>query len=256
MTIEHRTFHNVEVRAGDTGPNGRPTVTLQAIKPYVVDDYGSVWMPDTFDTDVQGRMAADPDDTPALCWAHAWADPVGHGIDYTPTDDGPRLRFEFDEFDAVPRAKQADAQVRSRTIRDCSVGFSHTKRRDPTDEERAKWPGVTEVIYEAELDEVSLVLRGAVPGAKVLAVRSARSGEVVDLSAVEEIARRVVAGDIDQATADEMARLLSAPPAADPAAEAERLADDPDADLGLPPDPDDGLAELVAEAENILNRSR
>ena len=68
MTIEHRTFHNVEVRAGDTGPNGRPTVTLQAIKPYVVDDYGSVWMPDTFDTDVQGRMAADPDDTPALCW--------------------------------------------------------------------------------------------------------------------------------------------------------------------------------------------
>jgi len=35
------------------------------------------------------------------------------------------------------------------------------------------------------------------------------------------------------------------------------MADDPDADLGLPPDPDAELgAEVIAAAEDILNRSR
>lgn len=236
-----------EVRAAEV--DGRPGVTLHAIRPDVIDDYGSLWMADAFDASLAERM-------PTLCWAHEWEDPLGPPTGYRTSPEGPEVDFVFSDFDAVPSARRAHAQVSDGTIQDCSVGFSGTKRRDPTDEEMRQYPGIREVIIKATLDEISLVLRGAVPGAKVLAVRSARSGEVVDLSAVEEIARRVVAGDIDQATADEMARLLSAPPTAGPAAEAERLADDPDADLGLPPDPDDGLAELVAEAENILNRSR
>ena len=241
-----------EVRAAEV--NGRPGVTLHAIRPFVVDDYGSLWMPDTFDASLAERM-------PTLCWAHEWEDPLGPATGYRTGPEGPEVDFVFSDFDAVPSARRAHAQVSDGTIQDCSVGFSGAKRRDPTDEEIAKYPGIREVIYEATLDEISLVLRGAVPGAKVLAVRSARSGEVVDLTAVEEIARRVVAGEIDQATADEMARLLSAPPDTDPAdADVDLPEDDGDADL--PEDdgdadlPDEAAADVIAEAEDILNISR
>lgn len=176
MTIEHRTFRNVEVRAAGEGPNGRPVVELRAVTPGVVDDYGSLWNPATFDERMTARTTADPDDTPTLCWAHDWSDPIGHGVSYRSDEGGPMVGFELDDFEAVPRARQADAQVRSKTIRDCSVGFSHVERRDPTDDERSAYPGIKEVIDVADLDEVSLVLRGAVPGAKVLALRASPDG--------------------------------------------------------------------------------
>lgn len=203
MNREHRTFRNVEVRAEEqTGPNGRPVVSLRAITPGVVDDYGSVWMPDTFDARIKARMTANPDDTPTLCWSHDWSDPIGHGITYDPSSEGPRIGFELDDFEAVPRARQADAQVRSKTIRDCSVGFSHTKRREPTPEEQVRWPGCVEVIEEADLDEVSLVLRGAVPGAKVLAIRSAggQRREVPE-ALVIDLAKQVADGTLTKEAA-------------------------------------------------------
>lgn len=205
MKREVRTFRNIEVRAVDEkGPNGRPVVQLRIITPNVVDDYGSVWLPDTFDTALQARIAADPDDTPALCWSHRWDDPIGHGITYTADAGGPVMRFEYDDFDAVPRAKQADAQVRSKTIRDCSVGFFAIARREASEDDKKRWPGAREVITEADLDEVSLVLRGAVPGAKVL--RSA--GGTVDVDAVVELARRVTTGELTAEEAKVAVELL------------------------------------------------
>ena len=61
----------------------------------------------------------------------------------------------------------------------------------------------------------------------------------------------MVAGDIDQATADEMARLLSAPPEAGPSG-----ANDGEPDPDPEPPIDEAAAELVAEAEQILDRGR
>lgn len=256
MTTEHRTFHNVEVRAAGTGPNGRPLIEVQLIKPYVVDDYGSVWMPDVFDRQVGARIAADPDDTPSLCWSHDWTDPIGHGITFTPGPDGPRFTFELDEFDAVPRAKQADAQVRSKTIRDTSVGFSSVTRRDPTPDEMVKWPGVREVITDADLDEDSLVLRGAVPGAKVLAVRSARTGEMIEVDGVVAIAAKVAAGEIDQATADEALRLMSGPAAATPPVESTDGTATGDGSGEALPEIDAVLAEADDVLAAVADRSR
>jgi HK97 family phage prohead protease len=158
----YRTIHS-QVRAA-----GARTVTLKVITPGVVDDYGSLWNADAFDASLAQRL-------PTLCWAHDWSDPIGHGLDFTRSADGPVIRFGFDDFKAVPRAAQAYAQAQSGTIQDCSVGFSHPMKRTPTDAELAAYPGVVEVIEQATLDEVSLVLRGAVPGAKVLAVRSRRT---------------------------------------------------------------------------------
>jgi HK97 family phage prohead protease len=183
MTIEHRTVRNVEIRAASV--DGAPGVTLHAIRPGVVDDYGTLWSADAFDESLATRL-------PTLCWAHDWSDPLGPGVDYEPSDDGPAIRFRFSDFEAVPQARRAHAQVLDGTIQDCSVGFWNAERRDPTDAERRDHPGIREVITRAQLDEVSLVLRGAVPGAKVLAVRSGQ----VSVDAVIDLARRKVDGEI------------------------------------------------------------
>jgi HK97 family phage prohead protease len=236
---EVRTFRNVEIRATDRqGPNGRPVVELRIVKPGVVDDYGSVWLPTTFDRALGERTAADPDDTPSLCWAHRWDDPIAHGIAYTPSADGPTMEFEYDDFEAVPRARQAHAQVASKTIRDCSVGFFAWSRREATKEDQEMWPGAREVITEADLDEVSLVLRGAVPGAKVL---SQRSGAMVDVDAVVEIARRKVAGELTDEEAREAIELLGG--------EEGELEEEPPPAGG---DDADEIAALEAEADELL----
>lgn len=136
-------------------------IDLRVIRPYTTDEYGSVWLPDVFDEALTQRM-------PTLAWGHDWKEPIGRAVSFeTSSTDGPLVTFRFDDFDAVPRARQALAQVQSGTIDDCSVGFSNTSRRPPTDEERRLYPGCVEIIEKADLDEVSLVLRGAVPGAKV-----------------------------------------------------------------------------------------
>ncbi len=214
------------------------TIEVLAVAYGVTDDYGTQFDRGTFTESLRGHL-------PVIAWAHSWDEPIGRATGWRETDEGLYLTARLDIGGAVPRADQAYEQARSGTLTDVSVGFM---RR--ADEER---DGVT-VITKADLDEVSFVLRGAVPGAKVLAVRSARSGEVVDLTAVEEIARRVVAGDIDQATADEMARLLSAPP--EPPNAGPSGANDGEPDPDPEPPIDEAAAELVAEAEQILDRSR
>jgi HK97 family phage prohead protease len=177
-----------EVRAVDV--DGKPGVTLHCIRPGVVDDYGSLWNPHCFDESLAQRL-------PTLCWSHQWSEPLGPATGYTTSDDGPTVDFLFSDFDAVPMARRAHAQVVDGTIRDCSVGFSNTQRRDPTDEERRMYPGVREVIEKATLDEVSLVLAGAVPGAKVLAFRSADGGTLtVDEDAWLKVAKKVAANEM------------------------------------------------------------
>lgn len=223
--IERRAMRHVEIRA--TEVDGRPGVTLHAIRPDVVDDYGSVWMPDTFDESLATRL-------PTLCWAHDWSEPLGPGVDYETGPDGPAIRFAFSDFEAVPIARRAHAQVADGTIQDCSVGFYAAERRDPTDAERKKYPGVKEVILKAQLDEVSLVLRGAVPGAKVLAVRGAK----VAVDAAVDLAARIAAGEITQEQAKAALDLLAneepeTPPAADePTVDHAALDEEIDAILG------------------------
>jgi HK97 family phage prohead protease len=249
MNREHRTFQNMEIRTTEeTGPNGRPVISLRAIKPGVVDDYGSLWNPRTFDGRMESRTAADAHDTPTLCWAHDWADPIGHGIGYRSDAEGPFVDFELDDFDAVPRARQADAQVRSRTIRDCSVGFSNVKRRPPTEDETRAHPGIREVIEEADLDEVSLVLRGAVPGAKVLAIRSSNGQRrQVSEAFLKDLAREVESGTMTKAQALVAIDLAAGETAeAPPAPTGEENEDDTIAAAELAAEVDEALADLDA----------
>ena len=224
--MKRRESRNGEIRAA--GEDG--VIEILAVAYNVTDDYGTQFRRGTFTKSLEQHL-------PVIAWAHLWDEPIGRATGWREADEGLYITARLDIGGAVPRADQAYEQVRSGTLTDVSIGFM----RHASEQE-----GDVVVITEADLDEVSVVLRGAVPGAKVLAVRS---GEVVDLAAVEEIARRVVAGDIDQATADEMARLLSAPP--EPA-----QSNDADDENGDPPAIDEAAAELVAEAEQIINRSR
>lgn len=208
---EHAVRRMAQVRAV-TGPedegaaaNDPRVITLRLITPGVVDDYGSLWMAHCFDEDLGQRL-------PSLAWAHNWSEPIGGGFDYRTSDEGPDVMFEFDDFDAVPRAKQAYFQTRSQlrrrpTITDCSVGFFYVQKRTPTAAEEKEYPGITEVIEKAGLDEVSLVLRGAVPGAKVLAIRSA--GGTVEEELVVALGRKVAAGEITEEEAKAALRLAA-----------------------------------------------
>lgn len=229
---EQRRFRGVEVRA-TTLEDGTPGVVLQTIRPGVVDDYGSVWDAHAFDESLGQRL-------PTLCWAHDWSDPLGPGTGYETSDEGPRVSFRFSDFDAVPQARRAHAQVTDGTIQDCSVGFwvPDGGRRAPTEAEMKTYPGVREIITKANLDEVSLVLRGAVPGAKVLAVRTAAG--VVDESLVLDLAKRVTAGEMtkeEALTALELAAAGTEPPV-------EQNDDDE-------VDDDEVLAEVEAELEEV-----
>lgn len=191
MTIEHRRMRGVDIRVSDDGP---ASVVLQLIVPNVVDDYGSVWGARSLDKGLETRL-------PVLCWSHDWSDPLGSGVDWEGSDGGPRVKFMFDDFDAVPRARQAHAQLRSGTISDCSIGFSRVKdgTLEPTEAQQRDLPGIREYMQEAVAEETSLVIRGAVPGAKVLAVRT-MAGEQVTVSEefVVGLARQVAAGEITQ----------------------------------------------------------
>lgn len=212
--------------------DGKPGVTLKPITPNVVDDYGSVFLPDAFDASLAKRM-------PTLVWAHNWSEPLGPALNYTTGEDGPTVDFAFSDFDAVPMARRAHAQVADGTIVDCSVGFWNVERRPPTKDEEARWAGAREVIVAADLDEVSLVLRGAVPGAKVLAVRAGQ----VTVDAVVEIAKRKAAGELTDEEAKAAIELLAhadadeqeaeLPPAVDGKAEADEAALVADVDAAL-----------------------
>lgn len=230
---ETRAVRNIEIRA--TGTDDAPGVTLRAIRPGVVDDYGSLWEPDAFDESLEERL-------PTLCWAHNWSEPLGPGLAFRTSSDGPDIDFGFSDFDAVPQARRAHAQVVDGTIQDCSVGFWDAQRRDPTDEEVKKYPGIREVIIKAKLDEVSLVLRGAVPGANVMGVRSPQGS----VDAAIELARRVAEGEItsDEAKAAWDLMVVDGEAAAGGTGEQEQQEPDPVDHAALDAETDAVLASL------------
>lgn len=230
MKREHRT--KVQIRAADVG--GKPGVTLHAVRPGVVDDYGSMWSPNAFDESLAQRL-------PTLTWSHDWSEPLGPATGFRTSPNGPEIDFVFSDFDAVPMARRAHAQVLDGTILDCSVGFSDAVRRKPTEEELRAHPKMVEYIERAGLDEVALVLRGAVPGAKVVSVRAGK----VDFDALVEIAKRKVAGELTEEQARAAVELLGGPDDDD-----EGTAPPPAGDP--PPDPAAELAAAEAEADAAM----
>lgn len=165
MNTQHRRAASAEVRKKGDGRTIEARIVTYESTP---DSYGSVWAKGCFTESLNRRM-------PVLAWSHSWEEPIGIGTSWRDGADGPYVTFRISDPDAVPRARQAIAQIGEGVLTDVSVGFFDAVRRDPTNDEMVRWPGVREVITRASLDEVSLVLRAAVAGAQLVGQRSAKS---------------------------------------------------------------------------------
>ncbi len=198
----HRSVPSGSLRATKTEVNGEeiPSVTLQMLSYFTVDSYGSLWMPGVLTAGIRRRL-------PQLAWSHNWDEVIGRALPDTYVDNqiGPQLQFYFNNFDDVPLARRIYSQIKDGTLDECSIGFGWDYiARDPTEEERELYPNVREVMIEAELDEVSIVLRGAVPNAKVVGVRSrersrilgVRSPMMVDAEIASRLLAQVEVGDL------------------------------------------------------------
>lgn len=238
---EHRDGHRNHLRGEVRAVTDEGTFEVLAVAYGVVDDYGTRFVPGVFNDSLEQRL-------PVIAWAHDWSEPIGRATGWREDPDvGLYITCRLDLSPDVPRGRQAHEQMRSETLTDVSVGFWRIADRTADD-------GVTE-ITRGDLDEVSVVLRGAVPGAKVLAVRSARSGEMIDMDAVVAIAKKKSAGEITEAEADEALRLLSAPPIGAPPAEPDGTATGDG--TGEPqPELDAVLAEADAALDLLTDRSR
>lgn len=189
---ESRIVRPTEVRV--TG-DGR-TIEAVVLTYNAPDDYNTIFRPGCFAVSLEERM-------PRICWAHRWDEPLGRWVDYRDTATELTLIGELDDFDAVPRARQAAAQLESGTIDQFSVGFMRLAD-ETVDPDEFDMRGLT-AITSGQLDEASLVLVGAVPGTKLLAVRSGTVSE----SAVIGLAKQVAAGELTHDEAKAALALLA-----------------------------------------------
>lgn len=231
MSTTNREQRSGEVRVID---DEEGTIEVLAVAYGVVDDYGTRFIPGVFNESLEQRL-------PTLTFGHNWMDPIGRGTSWREDPNvGLYVTFRVDRDPDVPRGRQAWAQMKSGTLDDVSVGFMRLADRLAEDK-------VTD-ITKGELDEVGVVLRGAVPGSKVLAMRAA--GGTVDLDATVELAKKVVAGEVTQQEADETLRMLSVGDGGEPpVAEDEPPAPLPEADAEA------AIAEADATIAEIDDRS-
>jgi HK97 family phage prohead protease len=152
--------------------------TARVMRYNQVDDYRTVFKPGVFTESMEARM-------PRIVWGHDWTDPLGRWVDKDDTRSHLDLRGRFDlqmltqlsadgeavvgQVPAVPRAHQAYAQLRSGTIDQFSVGFMPEDGQEFQKDEEWYF-----AFTRARLDEVSLVLTGAVAGTKLLSLRSTK----------------------------------------------------------------------------------
>ena len=178
MTRERRIFRG-EFR-DVPGSDGRQKWAT-AVTYNTVDTYGTLWRPGVFDEALGERM-------PVILYGHDWSSlnhVLGAGIDWrqTPADVGPPgvdvlIEFLADDEHAARAMKllAKDATSAGPVLRDVSVGFERrewARRSDLTAEELKI--GAEEAMIRAGMDELSLVVAGAVPGAQVRSASGALS---------------------------------------------------------------------------------
>jgi len=136
-------------------------ITADVVSYNKLDDYGTTFKPGCFTESMSKRM-------PKICWGHDWKDPIGRWTEVDDSSSRLRMVGELDINNHVPSADRAYAQLRSGTIDQFSVGFVRQV------DEKGKVPGTFDIV-RALLDEASPVLVGAVPGTKLVSIRSTRN---------------------------------------------------------------------------------
>jgi HK97 family phage prohead protease len=132
----------------------------------VVDDQDEELMPGAFKKSIEQRG-----DYPfPFMWHHKWDDLDAHlgGFTGEETDEGFVITVQFDMED--PDGVKAYRLVKSGRVREFSIGGF-----EPADAVRREKRGDRDIwaVYEFDLVEVSLVLRGSNPATRVIDVKSA-----------------------------------------------------------------------------------
>lgn len=187
----NKSFH-VALKAADPDAG---TVTALVSVFEVVDSYDEMIMPGAFDKSLE-KFGDDP--IPIL-WNHQWGVMDAHLAEAKGevTDEGLVVTMQFDMSD--PTSAKAFRLLKSKRIKEFSIGGF-----EPVDGIKRVEKDGQDVwaIYEFELVEVSLVLRGANPDTRLIDVKSA--AELV-AAAENTAAAEKAAADKDHPTEDQAA---------------------------------------------------
>ena len=207
-TSLHRLAPLVQFRAADDGVEGR----FQAIvlRYEVLDDYDTKFAQGVFTESMNERM-------PRIVWGHDWRQVLGRWIEYKERNNALVLTGQMDSFDHVPMARQAFYQLESGTIDQFSVGFVPTEWFDAKLEAEDK---LVRTFTKGRLDEVSLVLTGAVPNTELLSLRTGGlklhvRQPLIAKDDAADVLIRLHSGDID--LADALMEIKTLAPVADDA---------------------------------------
>jgi phage head maturation protease len=241
MTTETRAAVITEVRGpGTAKPDEPPGFTARMVPYGVPDSYRTSWRQGVFGPALEKRAAAGH--SMPVVWNHDPGDPIGQVVAHRDEPDAFYADVEFDDLDAVPRAKQAHAQLRAnaKTGKPTMGQFSFAFVRGE-EEEDPQHRGVMLQTEVRAMHEFSVVLNGAVPGSGVVSTRTAGPAGMVDARTAADLFAKVAAGSLD--LTDALLELRGATTSAAPAAKFEiRAVGDPDAgDAG-----DDPMAVLAS----------
>lgn len=175
---ETRTVPMTEVR--EDPADGRKYFSARICNYGVADSFGTSWQRGVFKESLDHEL-------PTAVFAHQWDRPIGRVVSYQDNEDGLDVTVRMSDLDANPDAKRMWHHLEDKEIRQFSFAFVRES------EERADANGVVR-ITKASLDEVSPVLKGSVPGTRVLALRSA---ETISKESAATIITRFHNGEMD-----------------------------------------------------------
>jgi phage head maturation protease len=187
MSLQYRIAPEGQVRDIDDGKRE----VLVEIPWEVIDSYNTDFERSAFDEFFAQRL-------PVMCWQHQRTEPIGRVKDRQATRSAHQFRAGFSDFDAVPRARQAFAQIRDKEIVDFSFGFDQAQSMPH--------PSVRGAVRftRARMPEISPVTIGAIPGAVAVGIRA--EAEIANVRGLLE------AGAIDEDGANEMLRAAGLEP--------------------------------------------
>jgi HK97 family phage prohead protease len=180
---ETRTGQLTELRTDAT--DGRHYFTARICNYNVPDSYKTSWAPGVFNRSLDREL-------PTAVFAHQWDRPIGKVVSYQDNPDGLDVTVRMSDLSVNPDAMRMYHHLKDGEINQFSFAFERV-----SEERDAQHDGVT-LIKEATMDEVSPVLRGSVPGTRVL---SMRSGESIDKQTAADLLVKFSSGQIDLAEA-------------------------------------------------------
>lgn len=187
MSLQYRIAPEGQVRDVDDGKR-----QVQVVIPWeVIDSYNTDFARDCFDEWFAQRM-------PVMCWQHQRTEPIGRVLTRQAGSNAHEMVAQFSDFDAVPRSRQAFAQIRDKEITDFSFGFDQAKSV-PHPQTR----GAVRFV-RSRMPEISPVTIGSIPGAVAVGIRA--EAEVANVRGLLE------AGAIDEDAANEMLRAAGLDP--------------------------------------------